>query len=361
MQPETLSQPLLAWFHENKRILPFRTESTPYRVWVSEIMLQQTRVSAVLDYFERFMKELPTVQALAECPPDRLMKLWEGLGYYSRARNLQKAAQVIVAQYGGKLPADYKALLALPGIGEYTAGAIASISFGLPVTAVDGNVLRVFSRVLWDEGDILRPDTKKRLTAQTAYFQPPDAPGAYNEALMELGALVCLPNGAPLCTECPLSHLCEAHRRGRETELPHKTPKKARRRERYTALLILRRENETPQILLTHRPAEGVLAGLWQPVLLEGTLSKAEAESALAALGLHAKVCKAAPKARHIFTHLEWELSGWVCRFESGTLLQEHVWANAAGLCGEYALPNAVKAYSDLAKEMLSCPDRFSL
>ena len=178
---------------------------------------------------------------------------------------------------------------------------------------------------------------------------------------MELGALVCLPNGAPLCGECPLAHLCEAHRRGREAELPHKTPKKARRREPYTVVLLLRREHETPQILLTRRPPEGVLAGLWQPILLEGTLTKAETESTLAALGLRVTVCEAAPKARHIFTHLEWELSGWVCRFDGGALAQEHVWADAAGLCGRYALPNAVKTYSNFAKEMLSCPDRFSL
>ncbi len=193
-----IAPPLLRWYEQNKRTLPFRTVSTPYRVWVSEIMLQQTRVSAALPYFERFMAELPTVADLAACDPERLHKLWEGLGYYSRVRNLQKAAQIVMEQHGGALPADYDALLKLPGVGAYTAGAIASISFGLPVPAVDGNVLRVFARILNDGRDVTRPDVKKGLTACVMELQPPERPGDYNQALMELGALVCLPGGAPV-------------------------------------------------------------------------------------------------------------------------------------------------------------------
>ena len=202
-----IAPPLLRWYEQNKRTLPFRTVSTPYRVWVSEIMLQQTRVSAALPYFERFMAELPTVADLAACDPERLHKLWEGLGYYSRVRNLQKAAQIVMEQHGGALPADYDALLKLPGVGAYTAGAIASISFGLPVPAVDGNVLRVFARILNDGRDVTRPDVKKDLTACVMELQPPERPGDYNQALMELGALACLPGGAPLCSECPLRGL----------------------------------------------------------------------------------------------------------------------------------------------------------
>lgn len=198
-----IAPPLLRWYEQNKRTLPFRTVSTPYRVWVSEIMLQQTRVSAALPYFERFMAELPTVADLAACDPERLHKLWEGLGYYSRVRNLQKAAQIVMEQHGGALPADYDALLKLPGVGAYTAGAIASISFGLPVPAVDGNVLRVFARILNDGRDVTRPDVKKDLTACVMELQPPERPGDYNQALMELGALVCLPGGAPCAASVP--------------------------------------------------------------------------------------------------------------------------------------------------------------
>lgn len=199
---ENISPALLDWFYKNRRSLPFREDPTPYHVWLSEVMLQQTRVSAVLPYYYRFLEALPDIPALAACEEERLHKLWEGLGYYSRVRNLQKAAKLVCAQYGGQLPADYAALRALPGIGEYTAGAIASISFGLPVPAVDGNVLRVFSRLYNDPGVITEPAVKKAFTARVMEHQPPEKAGDYNQALMELGALVCVPNGAPLCGQC---------------------------------------------------------------------------------------------------------------------------------------------------------------
>ena len=207
---ENISPALLEWFYKNRRSLPFREDPTPYHVWLSEVMLQQTRVSAVLPYYYRFLEALPDIPALAACEEERLHKLWEGLGYYSRVRNLQKAAKLVCAQYGGQLPADYAALLALPGIGEYTAGAIASISFGLPVPAVDGNVLRVFSRLYNDPGVITEPAVKKAFTARVMEHQPPEKAGDYNQALMELGALVCVPNGAPLCGQCPLAESCRA-------------------------------------------------------------------------------------------------------------------------------------------------------
>ena len=201
---ENIAPALLDWFYTNRRILPFREDPTPYHVWLSEIMLQQTRVSAALPYYERFLAALPDIPALAGCEEEKLHKLWEGLGYYSRVRNLQKAAKIVCAQYGGQLPADYNALLALPGIGEYTAGAIASISFGLPVPAVDGNVLRVFARLYNDPRLVTDPQVKREFTARVMEHQPPAKAGDYNQALMELGALVCLPNGAPLCEQCPL-------------------------------------------------------------------------------------------------------------------------------------------------------------
>ena len=263
---ENIAPALLNWFYANRRILPFREDPTPYHVWLSEIMLQQTRVSAALPYYERFLAALPDIPALAGCEEEKLHKLWEGLGYYSRVRNLQKAAKIVCAQYGGQLPADYNALLALPGIGEYTAGAIASISFGLPVPAVDGNVLRVFARLYNDPRLVTDPQVKREFTARVMEHQPPAKAGDYNQALMELGALVCLPNGAPLCEQCPLGTLCRARAAGTALSLPQKTPPKARRITPVTVALVL---NEG-RVLLQQRPAKGLLAGLWQPLLWEG-------------------------------------------------------------------------------------------
>lgn len=280
---ENIAPALLDWFYANRRILPFREDPTPYHVWLSEIMLQQTRVSAALPYYERFLAALPDIPALAGCEEEKLHKLWEGLGYYSRVRNLQKAAKIVCAQYGGQLPADYNALLALPGIGEYTAGAIASISFGLPVPAVDGNVLRVFARLYNDPRLVTDPQVKREFTARVMEHQPPAKAGDYNQALMELGALVCLPNGAPLCEQCPLGTLCRARAAGTALSLPQKTPPKARRITPVTVALVL---NEG-RVLLQQRPAKGLLAGLWQPVLWEDTtLTAAETAARLAALGL---------------------------------------------------------------------------
>ena len=254
---ENISPALLHWFHANHRILPFRSDPTPYHVWLSEIMLQQTRVSAALPYYERFLAALPDIPALAACEEEKLHKLWEGLGYYSRVRNLQKAAKLVCAQYGGELPADYDALRALPGIGDYTAGAIASISFGLPVPAVDGNVLRVFSRLYNDDRLITDPKVKRAFTARVMEHQPPAAPGDYNQALMELGALVCVPNGAPLCAQCPLAHLCAAHAAGTALTLPRKAAPKARRIEPVTLALVRSPEG----VLLQQRPGKGRACG----------------------------------------------------------------------------------------------------
>ena len=247
---ENISPALLNWFYANHRILPFRSDPTPYHVWLSEIMLQQTRVSAALPYYERFLAALPDIPALAACEEEKLHKLWEGLGYYSRVRNLQKAAKIVCEQYGGELPADYDALRALPGIGDYTAGAIASISFGLPVPAVDGNVLRVFSRLYNDDGLITDPKVKRAFTARVMEHQPPAAPGDYNQALMELGALVCVPNGAPLCEQCPLAHLCQARAAGTALSLPRKAAPKARRIEPVTLAVV----RSPAGVLLQQRP-----------------------------------------------------------------------------------------------------------
>ena len=236
---------LIGWYRKNKRSLPWRDTGDPEDVWISEIMLQQTRVEAVKEYFIRFREALPDAAAIAACPDDRLMKLWEGLGYYSRARNLKKCAQVLVEQYGGKLPADHGELLKLPGIGPYTAGAIASIAFGLPVPAVDGNVLRVWARITGCTDDIALDATKRLFTWEIAALLELMSrstgdfrAGDYNQALMELGATVCVPNGAPLCGHCPMNHRCEALSEGLTGLIPLKSGKKPRRREERTILVI---------------------------------------------------------------------------------------------------------------------------
>ena len=344
---ENISPALLHWFHANHRILPFRSDPTPYHVWLSEIMLQQTRVSAALPYYERFLAALPDIPALAACEEEKLHKLWEGLGYYSRVRNLQKAAKLVCAQYGGELPADYDALRALPGIGDYTAGAIASISFGLPVPAVDGNVLRVFSRLYNDDRLITDPKVKRAFTARVMEHQPPAAPGDYNQALMELGALVCVPNGAPLCGQCPLAELCLARAAGTTAQLPQKAKPKPRKLVPVTLALV-----ESPAgFLVQQRPEKGLLAGLWQPVLWEGEhLLQAEVLARLAALGLDTGTAAPAalPTAKHIFTHIEWLMSGVQLHVPAQSAPAGYVWASREQLRTTYALPGAFRAYKPL-------------
>ena len=344
---ENISPALLNWFYANHRILPFRSDPTPYHVWLSEIMLQQTRVSAALPYYERFLAALPDIPALAACEEEKLHKLWEGLGYYSRVRNLQKAAKIVCEQYGGELPADYDALRALPGIGDYTAGAIASISFGLPVPAVDGNVLRVFSRLYNDDGLITDPKVKRAFTARVMEHQPPAAPGDYNQALMELGALVCVPNGAPLCEQCPLAHLCQARAAGTALSLPRKAAPKARRMEPVTLAVV----RSPAGVLLQQRPEKGLLAGLWQPVLWENeTLTPDEARARLAALGVTCTpdAAKALRPAKHIFSHIEWQMQGYLLAADTQPAPAGCVWASPEQLTAEYTLPGAFKAYKKL-------------
>ena len=337
---ENISPALLDWFYKNRRSLPFREDPTPYHVWLSEVMLQQTRVSAVLPYYYRFLEELPDIPALAACEEEKLHKLWEGLGYYSRVRNLQKAAKLVCAQYGGQLPADYAALRALPGIGEYTAGAIASISFGLPVPAVDGNVLRVFSRLYNDPGVITEPTVKKAFTARVMEHQPPEKAGDYNQALMELGALVCIP-GTPHCEECPLADLCRGYAAGRADQLPVKPAPKAKGKVPVTVALI---ESEQG-LLLQRRPARGLLAGLWQPAAWEKALTRDELTAALAGIGVQAALDVPLPPAKHVFTHKIWELGGWRGTAPACALPEGYVWAAPEDLAEVYPVPNAFGAY----------------
>ena len=304
---------LLQWYDYNRRILPWRESPTPYHVWVSEIMLQQTRVEAVRGYYDRFLTCLPDVAALASAQEEVLLKLWEGLGYYNRVRNMQKAARILVEQYDGQMPAEYEKIRALPGIGDYTAGAIASIAFGLPYPAVDGNVLRVMSRIACSEEDIAKEKTKQKLKHELTLIMP-ERSGDFNQSLMELGATVCLPNGRPLCDQCPVMHLCKAFHAGRETELPVKSGKKERRVEKRVVYVISCGE----KILLHRREKKGLLAGLWEfPNVLTDEKERdlqTRAESDLEQLGIQLPGMKLtvrkSKKAKHIFSHVEWHMEG---------------------------------------------------
>ena len=299
-----IASPLLAWYDERRRVLPWREEVSPYRTWVSEIMLQQTRVQAVLPYFQRFMEAAPDVTALAALPEQRLMALWQGLGYYSRARNLQRAAAVLTERYGGALPCTYGELRALPGIGDYTAGAILSISYGQAVPAVDGNVLRIAARLTGYEGNVLDGETRKTVREWMAEVMPTDRPGDFNQALMDLGASVCLPGG-PLCESCPLAGLCTACREGRQASLPVRVKKAGKRQEERTVFL-LEREGRTA---LRRRPDSGLLAGLWEYPNGSGTLTETEAARQLAEWGLVPLEWRERFQAKHVFTHIVWSMT----------------------------------------------------
>ena len=273
---------LLPWYRENRRELPWRADRLPYHIWLSEIMLQQTRVEAVKGYYTRFLAALPDIASLARCDDELLHKLWEGLGYYSRVRNLKKAAQDIMERHGGVFPENYNDVLALPGIGEYTAGAICSIAFDRPTPAVDGNVLRVVSRLTDDPSPIDLPETKRRVNALLAGIYPKEA-GAFTQALMELGATVCGPNRAPDCAACPCQSLCLGFRRGTAKTLPVKSPKRQRRQEDRSVFIL----SCDGRFALEKRPDKGLLAGLWQFPNVAGKLDTQDALDTVCAMGLH--------------------------------------------------------------------------
>ena len=357
---EYIVEPLLVWYGENLRALPWRDDPEPYRVWVSEIMLQQTRVEAVKPYFKRFLEELPTIRHLAEAKEDKLLKLWEGLGYYNRVRNMQKAARIVMEAYGGNMPADYELLLKLPGIGSYTAGAVASISYGIPVPAVDGNVLRVLSRVTGDDSDVLHPGTKKKYEALLRDTMPEDKAGMFNQALMELGAIVCVPNGEPKCAECPWKTFCKAKAEGLIDVIPRKAKKKPRKIEEKT-ILIIRHGNET---VIRKRPEKGLLAGLYEFPSMEGRRSEEEVLDHLEGLGYRPLHIKQLEEAKHIFSHIEWHMTGYAIKVEEMDFMKKEAengaWENPGKKNGHllvlpkeinqiYAIPSAFEAYSKYA------------
>ena len=343
---DMLREPLMDWYDTHRRVLPWREEPSPYRTWVSEIMLQQTRVTAVLPYFERFMRELPDVRALAEAPEERLFKLWEGLGYYSRARNLHRAAKIVVDEYGGELPRTVDELKKLPGVGDYTASAIASIHYGAPEPAVDGNLLRVAARVAACGDDITDAKVRRQFRDKLAETIDRARPGAWNQALMDLGATVCLPNGAPLCAECPVRSFCAAYREGLTAVLPVRAEKKTRRAEERTVFLLLRGGT----LAVRQRPDTGLLAKLNEYPNVEGNLDGASARVALARWGLEAQRLAPCGTAKHIFTHIEWQMKGYLAEVEGNC--PDFRWVDAREF-ETLAIPSAFRFYTAIARKEL--------
>ena len=344
---QSLPGPLLAWYRENARDLPWRRTADPYRIWVSEIMLQQTRVAAVLGYYARFLDVFPSVEALAAAPEEHLMKLWEGLGYYSRARNLQKAAKIVAER--GTFPNTFQGLLVLPGVGEYTAGAIASAAFGRREAAVDGNVLRIFTRLTDCRDDIADPKVKRAVRDQLQAVMPEEEADIrmFNQATMELGATVCVPNGPPRCERCPVRALCLGRIRGTAESLPVKRSKKERRVEEKTVFVLLRQG----RVALRKRPDTGLLAGLWEFPNVEGALDEAAAGQAVAAWGLTPKAWRSRLWAKHIFTHVEWHMTGYALE-AAGDGPPDWEWVDGAGLAAR-AVPSAFARYYAQAMELL--------
>ncbi len=361
---DTIGPKLVTWYEAHGRELPWRVDRDAYKIWISEIMLQQTRIEAVKPYFARFMEALPTLESLALVEEERLLKLWEGLGYYSRARNLKKCAMTVMAQHGGQLPADYEALKKLPGIGPYTAGAIGSLAYGLAVPAVDGNVLRVLSRILCSYEDIMQTGVRNKMEQLLLDHMPKETPGQFNEGIMELGETICIPNGRPFCENCPLREDCLGYAAGVQEELPVKAPKKARRIEERTVLILrylggeddhaaaLKRSTshgETSEdhlwIALRKRPDTGLLAGLYELPALDGHLAEEQVRQILEAAGFDICGLQPTEKARHIFSHVEWDMTGYVVELSQLPETTDYLFVERQRLKEEYALPTAFKAF----------------
>ena len=342
-----IGEPLTKWYQENKRDLPWRADVTAYKVWVSEIMLQQTRVEAVKPYYARFLKAFPTIADLAEAEEDLLLKMWEGLGYYNRVRNMQKAAKQVMVDFHGQFPHTYEEIRSLTGIGNYTAGAIASFAYGIPKPAVDGNVLRVISRLTASEEDIGKASVRERMEEALEKVIPDDAASDFNQGLIELGAIVCVPNGAPKCESCPLAHFCRAHEKGIEQELPVKSKAKERRIEQKTVFVF----QDGDHVAIRKRPAKGLLAGLYELPNLEGHLTEEEALSYCKQIGLSPLRIQRLKDGKHIFSHVEWQMIGYRIRVDEleKSCTEKMLFIHPEEIQAEYPIPAAFETYT---KEM---------
>ncbi len=347
-----ITEPLLDWYASHARKLPWRADADPYHIWISEIMLQQTRIEAAIPYYQRFIAELPDIRSLAAVDDERLMKLWEGLGYYSRARNLKKAAQEIVERYAGVMPADYEALLGLSGVGTYTAGAIASLAFGLPEPAVDGNVLRVLMRLTGDDSDILRETTRKRVRAELRQIYPSGArAAAMTQALMELGQTVCIPHGTPRCRECPWGAFCRARAEDRTGVLPIRNQKTKRTVAEKTVLLL----HSEGKVAIRKREATGLLAGLWEFPSVDGFVEEEEVRAFLLSRGCMVKALEPAVRATHVFTHREWHMESYWVELERPVAEGGFLWVPETALDSQYALPSAFRAFREYLRMPFDC------
>lgn len=335
-----LPDALLPWYRQNARALPWRQDTEPYHIWISEIMLQQTRVEAVWTYYLRFLEQLPDIHALAEAPESQLLKLWEGLGYYNRARNLQKAACVIESQYNGHFPNQYEDIRALPGIGPYTAGAIASICFNLPYAAVDGNVLRIITRMTENDSPIDRMQTKNEIAAQLEKVYPQNDCGQFTQALMELGATVCTPK-SPKCTICPANNFCRAYAHDTVLRYPVKQPKKEKRLEERTVFLLQYED----KYALTKRTESGLLSGLWQLPNVPEKMDAAQALHTADAFGVQPVELYQEIHREHIFTHIKWQMTCYSIRCARAS--SDFTWATAQEIQTTYALPTAFRIFFD--------------
>lgn len=338
---EKIVEPLLKWYLENKRELPWRKDKNPYHVWISEIMLQQTRIEAVKGYYDRFMKALPTIESLSKIEEDELLKLWEGLGYYNRARNLKKAAIQMMEEYDGKFPSTYEEILKLPGIGEYTAGAISSISFNQKEVAIDGNVMRVYARIMNEDIDVSDLKIKKEIGTKIKKILPPQS-GDFNEGIMELGETVCLPNAIPKCEICPLSKVCLAHQNHTETSIPRKVVKKEKQEEYYTVLLLFYQH----KIALRKRKS-GLLKNMWEFLNVEGNLKKSDILKMLP----NSKKIEKGIKSTHIFTHKKWYMTSFLVELDS--LLDDYVWVSLEEIKKGYAIPTAFMPFMKYLEDRL--------
>ena len=345
---------LLDWYRAHARDLPWRHTRDPYHILVSEIMLQQTRAETVKPYYARFLELLPSVRDLADADEQTILKLWEGLGYYSRVRNLQRAAQAVVREHGGMVPADFDALLSLPGVGRYTAGAVASIAYDIPVPAVDGNVLRVCARLTGCEDDVLLPATKAVIEQAIAPVVPAVGAGDFNQSLIELGATVCLPNTEPRCADCPLRLICVAAREGRTTELPIRNARKTRKVEQMTVLVIRACDGEGQvRYAIRKRPARALLGGLYELPHVEGHVEAVDVETYLHSVGLSPMDVSRLTDARHIFTHKEWLMRGYEVEVSDAARADapaDWIWVTARDAESTYAIPSAFSAYRGLLK-----------
>ncbi len=334
-------EPLLNWYLENKRELPWRRDKNPYHVWISEIMLQQTRIEAVKGYYGRFMKILPTIESLSKVQEEELLKLWEGLGYYNRARNLKKAAIEIMQEYNGVFPSEYENILKLPGIGEYTAGAISSISFNKKEVAIDGNVMRVYARVMNEDIDVSNLKVKKEIGSKIKEILPPQS-GDFNEGIMELGETICLPNAIPKCEICPLSKYCLAHQYHTESSIPRKVLKKEKVEEQYTVLLMTCNNK-----IAIHKRGEGLLKNMWEFPNVEGSLTKKEV------LKMDYSILKIEKGIEniHIFTHKKWKMKSYLLELNEEN--SEYVWVTLEEIKKEYAIPTAFMPFLEYLEDRI--------